>query len=170
MTVGDASDLLTFATERLSHDPEQSDVIHDLLAFLAEEMIRLNKEKRAEQKRYLDGLVASLHIQPDRDGNAGLDALTGKSKLANYPGDYQKGEAPLALDDLLDILRKNHARLAVNLNDLTLVERLRREYGASLECVLPLKERLARTDRLIDQIVYQLYGLTDAEIAIVEGR
>ena len=33
-----------------------------------------------------------------------------------------------------------------------------------------LTERIARTDWLIDQIVYQLYGLTDDEIAIVEGR
>lgn len=29
---------------------------------------------------------------------------------------------------------------------------------------------LGRTDRLIDQIVYKLYGLTEEEIAIVEGR
>jgi hypothetical protein len=27
-----------------------------------------------------------------------------------------------------------------------------------------------RTDYLIDQIVYQLYGLTEEEIAIVEGE
>jgi hypothetical protein len=27
-----------------------------------------------------------------------------------------------------------------------------------------------RSDRLIDQIVYKLYGLTEEEIAIVEGR
>ena len=33
-----------------------------------------------------------------------------------------------------------------------------------------LTERIAHTDHLIDQIVYQLYGLTDEEIAIVEGR
>jgi hypothetical protein len=33
-----------------------------------------------------------------------------------------------------------------------------------------LVERIARTDWLIDQIVYKLYGLTDEEIAIVEGR
>ncbi len=32
-----------------------------------------------------------------------------------------------------------------------------------------MKQRLALTDRLIDQIVYQLYGLTDDEIKIVEG-
>jgi hypothetical protein len=35
---------------------------------------------------------------------------------------------------------------------------------------LPLKARLAATDRLIDQVVYQLYGLTEEEIAVVEGR
>ena len=33
-----------------------------------------------------------------------------------------------------------------------------------------LVERIARTDWLIDQIVYKLYGLTEEEIAIVEGR
>ena len=33
-----------------------------------------------------------------------------------------------------------------------------------------LVERIERTDWLIDQIVYKLYGLTDEEIAIVEGR
>jgi hypothetical protein len=33
-----------------------------------------------------------------------------------------------------------------------------------------LIERIASTDRLIDQIVYRLYGLTEEEIAVVEGR
>ncbi len=33
-----------------------------------------------------------------------------------------------------------------------------------------LDHRLAATDRLIDRIVYVLYGLSDDEIAIVEGK
>jgi hypothetical protein len=33
-----------------------------------------------------------------------------------------------------------------------------------------VKERLAATDRLIDQIEYKLYGLTEEEVAIVEGK
>ena len=33
-----------------------------------------------------------------------------------------------------------------------------------------LVERIGRTDWLIDRIVYQLYGLTEEEIGIVEGR
>jgi hypothetical protein len=43
-------------------------------------------------------------------------------------------------------------------------------YERSLETLLPIEERLAKTDWLIDQIVYKLYGLTEEEIAIVEGR
>ncbi|MCB0782936.1 MAG: hypothetical protein KDC02_01670 [Flavobacteriales bacterium] len=32
-----------------------------------------------------------------------------------------------------------------------------------------LQEQIARTDRAIDQLVYQLYGLTEEEINIVEN-
>ena len=42
--------------------------------------------------------------------------------------------------------------------------------GESLSGLLPLKERLRKTDWLIDQIVYKLYGLSEDEIKIVEGR
>ncbi len=31
-------------------------------------------------------------------------------------------------------------------------------------------ERIKRTDELIDAVVYRLYGLTDEEIGIVEGK
>jgi hypothetical protein len=133
-------------------------------------MIRLNKDKRAAQKEFLDWLVTTLRILPDKEGRRGIDVLTGKSKLADYPGDYQKGESPLAFEELLNILQKNKGRLGVSLSDLGLVERVRREYEGSLGRVLPLKERLAKTDALIDAVVYRLYGLTEEEIGVVEGK
>jgi hypothetical protein len=34
----------------------------------------------------------------------------------------------------------------------------------------PLLARIEATDRLIDRIVYKLYGLTDEEIGVVEGQ
>jgi len=34
----------------------------------------------------------------------------------------------------------------------------------------PLLTRIETADRLIDQIVYRLYGLTEEEIVVVEGR
>ena len=33
---------------------------------------------------------------------------------------------------------------------------------------LPIKEKLRKTDWLIDQIIYKLYGLTEGEIQLVE--
>jgi hypothetical protein len=39
--------------------------------------------------------------------------------------------------------------------------------------LLPLRERIRQTDELIDAVVYRLYrlyGLTDEEIRIVEGK
>ena len=42
------------------------------------------------------------------------------------------------------------------------------EYARSLALLQPIKHDLARTDALIDRIVYRLYGLTDAEIELIE--
>ena len=42
--------------------------------------------------------------------------------------------------------------------------------GKSLAGLRPIKVQLARTDALIDQIVYKLYGLTEGEIKVVEGK
>ena len=33
-----------------------------------------------------------------------------------------------------------------------------------------LVKRITATDRLIDEVVYRLYGLTEVEIAVVEGE
>ena len=97
LSKGDQQCVLGFVEHHLSKVPEESDVVHDLLAFLAEEMLRLNKEKRAATREFLDWLVTTLHILPDKDGRKGIDALTGKSKLADYAGDYQKERAAAAL-------------------------------------------------------------------------
>ena len=96
--------------------------------------------------------------------------LTGKSSLQNYLGDYQKGEPHLALPDLLALLGKNRRKLTVDVTRRDFTAALEREYTASLTRLLPIKQRLAATDALIDQVVYRLYGLTEAEIAVVEGR
>jgi len=140
---------------------EQSDVVHDLLAHLAERMVEMNKEKQAEVRGFLAWL--------EREIGASVDDLTGKTRLRNYSGDYQKGEPHLTLEELLAILRKNRRRLKVDPSRRAFQERLEQEYRASLGKLLPLKARLAATDRLIDLIVYRLYGLTEEEVAIVEG-
>jgi len=171
--------LHAFIAARLSADPEQSDVVHDLLAYLAQQMIDLNRQKQAEQQRYLAGLAAQLWpaltpASPPPPSTvyrlpSTLDSLTGKTTLYNYLGDYQKGEAEAPWDAIENVLHKNRTKLGVTLTP-ALLAALRRDYRASLETLRPLKARLAFTDRLIDGIVYQLYGLTDEEIAVVEGK
>jgi len=140
---------------------EQPDVVHDLLAHLAEQMIEMNKQKQAEVKGFLEWLEREIGVP--------IDNLTRKTYLRNYLGDYQKGEHHLTLKELLDILRKNRRRLGVDPTARDFQERLEQEYRASLKRLLPLKARLAATDRLIDLIVYRLYGLTEEEVVVVEG-
>ena len=147
---------------------EQSDVVHDILAFLAEQMIELNKEKQKEIKGFLGWLEAQLKIKPDKKGNTGIEALINKIKIKNYLGDYQKDEGHLIFDELWQILEKNKNKIGANLKSRELFETIKTEYEKSLSKLLPLKEKLRKTDWLIDQIVYKLYGLTEEEIKIVE--
>jgi hypothetical protein len=71
-----------------------------------------------------------------------------------------------AWKDFLYRLHPNRNRLAVSLADVD--SEIQREYEKSLVTLRPIKRNLARTDTLIDKIVYQLYGLTDAEIELIE--
>lgn len=141
---------------------EQADVVHDLLAYLADQMIQMNRQKQDEMRGFLAWLKRQIGV--------GLEELTGKARLRNYLGDYQKAEPHLSLEGLLDILRQNRRRLkkGVDPDARNFQERLEKEYTASLKKLLPLKLRLAAADRLIDLIVFQLYGLSPEEAAVVE--
>jgi hypothetical protein len=50
----------SFVDHCLKQMPEQADVVHDLLAFLAQRMIELNKKKRAEIRSFLEWLEATV--------------------------------------------------------------------------------------------------------------
>lgn len=145
---------------------EKSDVVHDVLAHLAQRMIDLNKSKQAEVGRFLVWLESKLRIQPKNDGLTGIDSLGGKTIIQGYLGDYQKGEGELSWDDFLYRLHQNRNRFAVSLSDVE--GEIQIEFEKSLETLIPIKRDLARTDALIDKIVYRLYGLTDEEIELIE--
>jgi len=147
---------------------EQSDVVHDILAFLAKQMVEMNREKQKEMKGFLEWLEMQLKIKPGKKGNTGIEALTGKTRLKNYLGDYQKNEEHLTFDEFWQILERNKAKIGANLKSRELFEAIKTEYKKSLSKLLPLKEKLCKTDWLIDQIVYKLYRLREEEIKIVE--
>jgi hypothetical protein len=132
---------------------EQSDVVHDLLAFLAGQMIALNREKQEEIRAFLTWL--------ERQIGAKVDGLSSKTKVRTYhEHDF---------DTLSDVLRQNRRRLRTNPDVRAFQEDLERQFIASRASLAPLKACLSATDRLIDLLVYRLYGLTEEEVAVVEG-
>ena len=142
-----------FAEQQLAQIPERAGVVHDLLAFLAEQMIEMNKQKQMETKGFLGWF--------ERYIGAEVDGLTNKTKLRAYH-EYD-------FETILGVLRQNRRKLAVNTDAREVQEAIEAELGKSMAKLNPLKEKISATDRLIDLIVYQLYGLTEEEIAIVEG-
>ena len=149
---------------------EKSDVVHDLLAYLVERMMTLNTNKQTEMKRFLGWLEARLKISSSKDSEAGIESFTGKTVLKNYLGNYQKEKDAESFSAILAVLRKNSSRLGISLSDKATFDKIQVEYKASLTKLLPIKDRLACTDHLIDQVVYRLFGLTVNEITFVEGR
>ena len=145
--------VLGFVKGHLTADPERSDIVHDLLAFLAEEMVEMNKTKGEEIRGFLHWL--------EREIEAKIDTLKNKTKIQVY--------FDLLFEELLDILKSNRRSIPINLSDRNFQESLEREFTKSLDKLNPLLTRIQATDALIDQVVYQLYGLDAEEIAIVEG-
>nr|WP_316966979.1 hypothetical protein [Candidatus Methanocrinis natronophilus] len=137
-----------FVTER-----EKSDVVHDLLAYLAEEMIEMNKEKQGEIRGFLDWLRGDM--------GAEVDDLSNKTKIQAY---YQHG-----FSDLLKVLKTNKRKLKTDYSARKPQERLKEEFESSIATLTPLLARIRETDELIDQVVYKLYGLTEEEITIIDN-
>jgi Eco57I restriction-modification methylase/restriction endonuclease TaqI-like protein len=150
---GDATNALSFVEAELQ--AERADVVHDLLAFLAERMMAMNAEKRTTAKQFLTDLKDFHGIEARK--------LKPKTKL----DEFWRLEAA----DVFTHLRKNTKLLAEQNVRLTqeAEEKIRTRFSLSKSALLPLDAQIAFTDRMIDQIVYRLYGLSDAEIRIVEG-
>ena len=151
---GSTDCVLGFVKHHLTADPERADIVHDLLAFLAEGMIEMNKAKGEEIRGFLGWLEREIKVE--------IDALKNKTAIQGY--------FDLSLKELLEILKKNRRSIPIDLSSRDFQESLDREFTRSRDKLDPLLTRIQGTDALIDQVVYQLYGLTDEEIAIVEGN
>ncbi|MCL0057503.1 N-6 DNA methylase [Dehalococcoidales bacterium] len=164
----DWSRIMTFVAQRLPQKPdgtpdtehEQSDVVHDLLAFLAEEMTQLHKGKQIEIKGFLHWLEAYLGIS--------VQSLKNKTKVKEY------WKAEVGWEGFVTALEQNRKAIVsakgIDVTRREPRETIRSEFDASVAKLGPLLDRIHLTDKLIDQIVYKLYGLTKEEIAVVEGR
>ena len=132
----------------------RNDTIHDFLAYLAEQMIEMNKAKNEESKGFLKWL--------EREIGPEIDALTNKTAIKEY---YEHN-----FDHLLEVLKKNKNKLSIDPSSRKIQELLEKHFTKSMTVLSPLKAKIRETDDLIDEIVYKLYGLTDEEIGIVKGE
>ena len=141
---------------------EQSDAIHDLLAHLAERMIELHKQKQAEAATFTDWLEQAT-------GSA-IETWSLKTVVQSF------WEQPW--DELERALQKNRGKCmqAAGLRgkqaDIAmepLVRVARGHWEVARRGLVPTIAAIRATDRLIDLLVYRLYGLTEGEIDLVEG-
>jgi Alw26I/Eco31I/Esp3I family type II restriction m6 adenine DNA methyltransferase len=148
LTMREASCVLAFVEEQLLAKPERSDVVHELLAFLAKQMMDLNEQKRTTARQFLTDLKDFHSID--------AHALKPKTKLDNF----WKLEAA----EVFSHFRSNKLHLKESDE-----EKIRDRFQKAKDRLLPLESSLSFTDDLIDKIVYRLYALTPEEIKIVKG-
>jgi len=171
-TAQDHAVLLNFTADHLVAEPEQADVVHDLMAYLAEQMIDMNKQKQATVGDFwldLEGITDAANFETLRDKGKHERTLW-KRAPACRPFVSQESHATRRLNESLgwneDAFKAFVKVLAGKVQNLTDVVAVYRKYHPAYR---DLVARIQATDRLIDQIVYKLYGLTEEEIAIVEG-
>ena len=131
----------------------RSDTSHDLLAYLAEQMIEMHKAKNEEIKGFLKWL--------EREIGVAVEELTNKTAIKEYHSrDFEQ---------FLEVLKKNKKKLTIDTSDRKKQELLEQGFTKSMSVLGPVKARIDATDELIDEIVYRLYGLSGEEIGIVNG-
>jgi hypothetical protein len=135
-------------------------------------MIAMHQEKQSLTADFwtdLEGVTAPAVFRKLRDRGKQEAGLAGDPALAPFV--RAESKSARTLDDALawdDAAFKAFVRaVAGPVENLSVLLRV---YERRAPRYRELVERIARTDWLIDQIVYRLYGLTGEEIAIVEGR
>ena len=168
---GDHPAVLAWATAELAAG--RNDTIHDLLAFLAEQMIAMNKEKQAALEAFwldLEGFTDADTFAKLRDKGKWEQSLY-KAVPAARPFVSEESRSTVTLDASLgwgvDAYKGFVKDLAGTVKGLSHIVGVYHDHAPT---VGELNGRLADTDALIDQLVYKLYGLNAEEIAIVEGR
>ena len=167
---GNTAALLAWADAELAAN--RNDTIHDLLAFLAEQMIALNKDKQSALEAFwldLEGVTDPKPFDTLRHKGKWEQSLH-KNVPAARPFVNESSRSTITLDATLgwneDAFKGMVKELVGKVSGLSQLVQVYRDHAPG---VAALNQRLATTDNLIDQIVYKLYNLTSEEIAIVEG-
>lgn len=156
-SLGDLGALLDLVDTLVDAQPERADVVHDLLVFLARQMMQMNGEKQEETSGFVDWLAGYTGVA--------IEDWRLKTTVQSY---WRHG-----WEELMRAVRENSTSIkgatGRNAEGREAQEAIKAEYEKSMAKLTSLLERIAWTDRLIDLIVYRLYGLTEEEVAMVQG-
>jgi type I restriction-modification system DNA methylase subunit len=111
---------------------------------IAEKMVAMNLHLKNEINGFYDWIMHSYNIE----------------KLSQKLEKYYE----LSFDDFLNEVKKKKVNVKSRENYQTLKE----EFEKSITIINPLLQQIKETDNEIDQMVYNLYGLTNEEIKIIE--
>jgi hypothetical protein len=147
----------------------QSDVVHDLLAHLAEQMMSQNQVKQRITKAFwldLEGLTEQTIFEILCNKGKWEQTLAKQAACAPYVS--ADSRATRTLDESLawseEAFKCFLKLLQPKIKHLSQLVDIYHDHSLSYQ---QCSQRLEQTDRLIERLVYQLYELTEAEIAIV---
>lgn len=133
----------------------QSLAYYNRIVSLVDQIVDLNQQKQFEINEFLKWLEGEI--------GAKVEGLNGASKFQEY---YNHD-----FSEFLAFLIKNKRKLKEGYNPSARSpkELLSTEFQSSASKLKSLTEKIDETDRQIDNLVYELYGLTGAEIKVVKG-
>jgi hypothetical protein len=143
--------------------PGAESAVNEFLGRLAERMSSLHEARLEEKNRFLSWLNGQL--------DCSIDDLSGKTFVRAYE------KQPEGVEKLLEVLGDKNSSSTTGLDvsepkeygaENAERERIISGYERSMDILSPLLKQIDFTDRLIDQVVYRLYDLTEEEIDVVE--
>ena len=157
------------AAELAAH---RNDTIHDLLAYLAQQMITLNQQKQTALEAFwldLEGVTPDAKTFDTLHNKGKWEQSLHKAIPAVRPYLNPDSRSTITLDASLGWNEDSFKGFIKELvGPITGLGQLVQVYRHHAPTITTLNQELTTTDHLIDQIVYNLYGLTSAEITIIE--
>jgi hypothetical protein len=163
-------EIIHFVEENMLNTTGRTDIIHDYLGFMADQMIKVFKEKRKIENLFwgeINSVTSTSNFDVLRNRGKWEKTLAKRTECKRYVD--PESRSTKHLDESLgwdEEAFKAFAGMLIGKSSVTpaMIDVYRKHAPEYQE----LSHRIKETDDLIDQIVYRLYGLTDEEIEIVE--
>jgi hypothetical protein len=139
--------------------------------FIAPLPIRLPTGRDAEELEELGGLlhVGTVEITRERDGFLDwLSEVSGTSVRSLAGGTALLSFEALTPSEILAVLRRNRSRLGLNPDARSFRETVAEEHATTRDRLAEALVGLHRTERKVEGLVADLYGLTGAQRRLVD--